>query len=142
MKLGFTITESKQQPKQWKKSGELTPIKAKAILSAGKVMTSVFWDFKGVIMVDYLARGETINTAYYCILLRKIKEKYPRLFRKNVLFHQDNARLHTSVESMAQIRDNGFELGPYPAYSPDLAPSDFQLFPNLKTSRWTEVFIE
>jgi [histone H3]-lysine36 N-dimethyltransferase SETMAR len=83
-------------------------------------------------MVDYLARGEKINTAYYCILLRKIKEKHPKLLRKDVLFHQDNARVHTSVESMAHIRDNGFELLPHQAYSPDLAPSDFQLFPNLK----------
>ena len=27
---------------------------------------------------------------------------------------------------------NGFELIPHPAYSPDLAPSDYFLFPNLK----------
>ena len=27
---------------------------------------------------------------------------------------------------------NGYELIPHPAYSPDLAPSDFFLFPNLK----------
>jgi [histone H3]-lysine36 N-dimethyltransferase SETMAR len=91
-------------------------------------------------MVDYLARGETINTAYYCILLRKLKEKHPRLLRKNVLFHQDNARVHTSVASMAQIHDNGFELLPHLAYSPDLASTDFHLFK--KTSRWTGVFIE
>lgn len=128
--------ESKQQSKQWKKPDEPTPKKAKTILSAGKVMASVFWDAKGVIMVDYLAKGETINSAYYCTLLRRlretIKEKRPGLLSKKVLFHQDNARVHTSVESMAQIRDCGFELLPHPAYSPDLAPSDFHLFPNLK----------
>jgi [histone H3]-lysine36 N-dimethyltransferase SETMAR len=33
---------------------------------------------------------------------------------------------------MAQIHDNGFELLPHLAYSPDLAPTDFHLFPNLK----------
>ena len=27
---------------------------------------------------------------------------------------------------------NGYELIPHPTYSPDLAPSDFFLFPNLK----------
>lgn len=128
--------ESKQQSKQWKKPGEPTPKKAKTILSAGKVMASVFWDAKGVIMVDYLPKGVTINSAYYCTLLRRlreeIKEKRPGLLRKKVLFHHDNARVHTSVETMAQIRDCGFELLPHPAYSPDLAPSDFHLFPNLK----------
>ena len=34
---------------------------AKAVLSAGKVMTSVFWDAGAILMVDYLQKGQTIN---------------------------------------------------------------------------------
>ena len=34
---------------------------------------------------------------------------------------------------MDAVERNGYELIPHPAYSPDLAPSDFFLFPNLKT---------
>ena len=30
------------------------------------------------------------------------------------------------------VERNGYELIPHPAYSPDLAPNDFFLFPNLK----------
>ena len=33
---------------------------------------------------------------------------------------------------MAAVERNGYELIPHPAYLPDLAPSDFFLFPNLK----------
>ena len=33
---------------------------------------------------------------------------------------------------MAAVEQNGYELIQHPAYSPDLAPSDFFLFPNLK----------
>ena len=33
---------------------------------------------------------------------------------------------------MATIHQCGFEIIPHPPYSPDLAPSDFHLFPNLK----------
>ena len=33
---------------------------------------------------------------------------------------------------MDAIERNGYELIPQPAYSPDLAPSDYFLFPNLK----------
>ncbi|CAK1583556.1 unnamed protein product [Parnassius mnemosyne] len=33
---------------------------------------------------------------------------------------------------MAEIHNCGFELLPHPPYSPDQAPSDFFLFPNLK----------
>jgi hypothetical protein len=51
------------------------------------------------------------------------------LARKKVTFLQDNARPHTSVIFMATIHKLGYELLPY---SPDLAPSDFNLFPKLK----------
>ena len=37
---------------------------------------------------------------------------------------------------MAKINELRFELLPHPPYSPDLAPSDFYLFPNFK--RWLQ----
>ena len=33
---------------------------------------------------------------------------------------------------MDAVERNGYEVIPHPAYSPDLAPSDYFLFPNLK----------
>ena len=54
------------------------------------------------------------------------------MITKGVLFHQDNAPAHSSAVAMATIHDCGFQLVPHPPYSPDLAPSDFHLFPNLK----------
>ena len=33
---------------------------------------------------------------------------------------------------MDAVERNGYELIPHPAYSPDLAPSDYFLFPNMK----------
>ena len=38
----------------------------------------------------------------------------------------------TTRESTLAKLQNGYELIPHPAYSPELAPSDFFLFPNLK----------
>jgi hypothetical protein len=49
-----------------------------------------------------------------------------------VLFHQDNAPVHTSLIAMSKIQQLKFELLRHPPYSPDLAPCDFHLFPNLK----------
>lgn len=64
-------------------------------------MASAFWDAKSGIMVDCLAKGETINSLYYCTLLRrlheKIKEKRPEILRAKVLCHRDNARVQTSI---------------------------------------------
>jgi len=73
---------------------------------------------------------------YYANLLQRlsdeIKKKRPHLAKKKVLFHQDNAPVHTSVIAMAKINELKFELLPHAPYSPDLASSDYFLFPNLK----------
>ena len=36
------------------------------------------------------------------------------------------------MKTMAKLNEMGFELLPHPPYSPDLAPSDFFLFSDLK----------
>ena len=46
--------ESKQASKEWRKYGEGVLVKAKTLLSAGKVLATVFWDFKGVLHIDFL----------------------------------------------------------------------------------------
>ena len=59
-------------------------------------MASIFWDAKGVLLIDYLEKGKTINSEYYCNLLdqldKNIREKRPGLQKKTIIFHQDNAR--------------------------------------------------
>jgi len=42
-------------------------------------------------------------------------------------------RAHKSTVAMTKLYELGYELIPHPPYSPDLAPCDFFLFPNLKT---------
>uniref|UniRef100_A0A673BIC6 Histone-lysine N-methyltransferase SETMAR n=1 Tax=Sphaeramia orbicularis TaxID=375764 RepID=A0A673BIC6_9TELE len=69
----------------------------------------------------------------YQLELRKaIKSKRPGKLSKGVLFHQDNAPAHKLTVAMAAVKDCGFELVDHPPYSPDLAPSDYFLFPNMK----------
>jgi len=58
--------------------------------------------------------------------------KGPVCKRKKIVFHQDNAPAHKSVLAMGKLRDLHYELLEHPPYSPDLAPSDFCLFPKLK----------
>lgn len=61
--------ETKRQSMVWKKKGEPAPKKAKTTLSAGKVMATVFWDNQGILLIDYLERGTTINAQRYCDVL-------------------------------------------------------------------------
>jgi len=45
----------------------------------------------------------------------------------------DNAPVHKSMIAQEAVRDCGFVQLDHPAYSPDLAPSDYFLFRNLKS---------
>ena len=128
--------ENKAQSRQWVWPGYPRPKKFKTQLSVGKAMASVFWDTQGVIMLDFLAKKSTITGAYYANLLDQlrtaIREKRRGKLSKGILFQQDNARVHTCKIAMDAVERNGYELIPQSAYSPDLAPSDYFLFPNLK----------
>ncbi|GFW45188.1 histone-lysine N-methyltransferase SETMAR [Trichonephila clavipes] len=52
--------------------------------------------------------------------------------RKGVVFHQDNARPHTSLVSRQKLLQLEWDTMPHPPYSPDLAPSNYYLFRSLQ----------
>ena len=83
-----------------------------------------------------LGKKSTITGAYFANLLDQlrtaIREKRRGKLSKGILLQQDNARVHTCKIAMNAVERNGYELIPHPVYSPDLAPSDHVLFPNLK----------
>ena len=100
------------------------------------LLATVFWDAQGVIMLDFLAKKSTITGAYYANLLDQlrtaIREKRRGKLFKGILLQQENARVHTCKIAMDGVERNGYELIPQTVYSPDFAPSDYFLFPNLK----------
>ena len=94
------------------------PKKFKRASSAGKVMASVFWDSQGVIIIDYLQQGRTINGAYYAAELRRLRQEIARKKKgkltQSVLLLQDNAPAHTSQVAMTAATECGFEVLPHP----------------------------
>ena len=52
--------------------------------------------------------------------------------KKKPLFQQDTALVHKSMKTMVKLNDLRFELLPHTPYSPNLAPSDFYPFADLK----------
>jgi histone-lysine N-methyltransferase SETMAR len=126
------------ETKQWVPRGSSGPIKFKSERSAQKVMATVFWDSHGVIMVDYLEGQRTITGAYYAGVIRKLRaalvKKRRGKLHSGILFHHDNAPAHTARAARDVLREFRWEVLPHPPYSPDLAPSDFFLFPKLKES--------
>ena len=101
-------------------------------------MASIFWDSQGVIMIDYLKQGGTINSAYYAGELRLLRQEIARKRRgkliHRVLLLQDNAPAHTSQVVMTAATECGFEILPHLPYFPDMVPYDFYLFPKLKSN--------
>lgn len=138
--------ETKQQSMEWRHAGSPRPKKFKTQKSAGKVLASIFWDKDGVLLTDYLQKGQTINAEYYCNLLAQLKEalkeKRRGKLRKGILFLQDNAPAHKATRTSDVLKDLGFKCIEHPPYSPDLAPSDYFLFPNLKKNLKGKKFSE
>ena len=52
--------------------------------------------------------------------------------KKKVLFHQDKVLCHKLITTTVKLHEWHFQLLLQPPYSPDLAPSDYWLFADLK----------
>jgi len=61
-----------------------------------------------------------------------LKEKRRGNITKGVLFLHDNAPAHTALATQKKLAYLDFQCLDHPPYSPDLAPSDYHLFPGLK----------
>jgi len=91
-----------------------------------------FLDQDGILFIDYFPKGQTINAEYNSSLL--VKEKRRWKVTKLVLFLHDNAPAHRALATHKKLAYLGFQCPDHPPYSPDLAPSDYHLFPVLKNN--------
>lgn len=129
--------ESKRESMQWIEKGDPSPTKFKAKRSMGKVLYIVFWDVDGIILLHQVPAGQTVNAKYYsnCLLTSlasALRTKRPHLRHSSILFQHDNAPCHTANLTTETLENLGWELLEHPPYSPDIAPSDYHLFSNLK----------
>jgi hypothetical protein len=63
-------------------SYELPMQKSKTASSAGKVMAAVFWDMKGVLLVDTVHIGTTVSSEAYVDVLQRLESNAARSTRK------------------------------------------------------------
>ena len=83
-------------------------------------------------MSDYLQQGRTINGAYNAGEWRRLRQEIARKRRgKQILAAlAGKPPVHKSQVAATEC---GFEILPHPPYTPDMTPSDFYLFPKLKS---------
>ncbi|GFR86923.1 mariner transposase [Elysia marginata] len=109
-----------------------SPRKFKVVASAKKVMLTVFWDSEEILHIEFLKQGKTVNSERYIPTLRNLSVR-PKGVRptKHAILHHDNDWPHTSRETEEALQKRNFVVLPHPSYSPDLAPSDFYLLPEI-----------
>jgi len=110
----------------------------------GNFLASIFWDQGGILFVDYLPKGQTINAEYYWSLLVQLKDILKKKRRGNfckvILFFYDNTPAHRARATQKKLTYLGFIFLDHPLLSLDLAPSDYHLFPGLKNNWKVAIF--
>ena len=101
-------SESKMESMQWKHKSSPTPKMCRFEKSAGKVMATVFWDEKGLLLLEFMPQKTTITGQTYAntvtALREAIKEKRRGKLSADVLPLHDNAPGHMSAKSQAAIQ--------------------------------------
>ena len=119
---------------QYRHTSSPRPKKFKTVLSTGKILLTVFWDSQTVHMTEFLEAGNTVNSAWYIETIKNLWRRVcqDRRSTSPILMLHDNARPHTAPATIDALVTLKFEVLTHPPYSPDLAPSDFHIFPHLK----------
>ena len=94
-------------------------------------------DHDGILLIDYLPKGQTIDAEYYSSLLVHLKdimkEKVCGKVTKGVLFLH-NTPAHRALATQKKLAYLGFQCLDHTLYSLDLASLDYLLFPGLKNN--------
>jgi len=104
-----------------------------------KALLCIWWDQKGILYYELLQPGETVMAERYAAQLNRLSEEIDRKRpftgkgKRNTILLHDNAKPHVAKATRQTIEELGWEVLAHPAYSPDLAPSDYHLFLGLKT---------
>ena len=100
------------------------------------MMMITFWDKDGVLLIEYLSRGTTINSSCYASITERLRsvivEKGCDKVSHGVLLLHDNAPIHKCNIVQTAIRQTGFIELNHPTHSPDIAPTNYHLLSNWK----------
>lgn len=102
---------------------------------ACKVMCTIFWERKGVILLDFLEPGKTFNSDCYIETLTKLRAQIASMRPEKgetLCLQHNNARPHTSLKTTEYMTEFSWKVLPHPLHSPNLTPSDFPLFGFMK----------
>jgi len=111
-----------------------------------KIMLVCFFDHKGIVHYEFIAKEHTVNQQCYLEVLTRLQEsvqrKRPGLWPDKRILHHDNAPAHDALRVRKFLAKNSITKMDHPPYSPDLAPCNFWLFPKLKNGTKGQRFLD
>jgi len=121
--------------------------KARQVKCNLKSIIITFFDIKGFVHKEFVPTGQSVNSGFYCEVLRRLREnvrrRRPQLWRKQTwLLHHNNAPSHTSVLTHQFLAKNKITVIPHPPLSPNLAPVTSSYFQNCNWSWKDAGFIQ
>ena len=112
----YFIPESQQSTKERHHRDSPKPKKPRTTISAGKVMATIFWDWKGVTHLDFLQERRANNAEYYSnILVGEVKDKIWYKRKLDFLPSRQCKASHCQ-KTMETIRKLKRDLLPHPPY--------------------------
>ena len=128
--------------RSWQGAGDsAVTVPKRTSMTKKKHLVTVFWDSKGLILLDTMPSHQTMTAEYYCSLLDILREEMKRKRRRMISdgFHRihflhDNARPHVANITKSKLQELNLTTLPHPPYLPDIAPSDYYLFSAMKST--------
>ena len=121
----------------WVAEGETPKTVVRRSQFERKTMFIIFFRSNGMVHVDAVPRGETIDANYYIQngltpAFKELEKQRKQYGTKNIKLLHDNAKCHANEKVYNFLEKHGVKLIKHPPYSPDLAPCDFWLFDFIK----------
>ncbi|KAA6385817.1 MAG: putative mariner transposase [Streblomastix strix] len=120
----------------WIRDGEKVPQRARRIITDPKILLTVFWTGEMILFKHWTFSGKTMTSTRFTDEVLKPMVKIAKIQitkeKGKLLLHMDNATSHTAKYTKNYIAKSSLTQIRHPAYSPDLAPSDYYLFGVLK----------
>ncbi len=121
---------------EWLPAGANHPQKACKERSNAKILLIVFFDRTGIVHREFV--DHHMDAVTYLGILRRLRQavrrRRPALWHapRPFILHHDNAAPHRALRIRRFLQRTNTPTLPHPAYSPDLAPCDYFLFPRIK----------
>jgi hypothetical protein len=120
----------------WLQSDEKVPETERPTVQSKTLMLTIIGNSRGFYFINGLSNGCKFNASHYVTnILTPLADWHTVQgweSNRKLMIHADNARPHVATMTQQFLEQNSTKTVPRPAYSPDLTPSAFDLFGNVK----------